>query len=572
MPKIESRKDEFVRLLGVDLPDEELEELLTVAKAELDEPVNDEGRIKFELNDTNRPDLWSTPGLARQLRIYRGGTAPEYPFVSRKGAAQDAGERVVEVEESVAAVRPYVVAFEFHGPAVTEEILEDIIQSQEKISWNFGQKRRAIAMGVYRSDLFSYPVRYRAVDPGSVRFTPLGMEAPMDLRRILEDHEKGREFGDIVRGFDRYPLLVDAEEAVLSFPPVINSADIGGVQPGDSTLFVELTGTDIYTLNLACSIVAADLADLGYEIRPVRIRYPYDTPFGREVVTPYYFQQPQQIHVSSATKLLGRAVSAEEGVQGLQRVGVPAEAKDNVILAHPPVYRNDFLHAVDVVEDIMIGLGMRSFEPDMSSEFTVGRLSAMEVLSREVKGILVGLGFQEMVFNYLASYDELVGRMYPEEAQEAAAAGLVRISNPVSEKFEYLRNSAIPSLLGSESVSANAVYPHHVFEVGKSVTKAADTVAGTSTHNILSFMTADAEADFNTVTSQLSALLYYMNTEYRLRAAEDPRFIPGRAAEVLVGETVLGILGEVHPRVLTEWGIEVPCVVCELRLDTLTGE
>jgi phenylalanyl-tRNA synthetase beta chain len=569
MPKIESRKDEFARLLGTDLPEEELEDLLTTAKAELDEPVNADGVIKFELNDTNRPDLWSTPGLARQLRMYRGGAAPIYDFVSRKGEERDAGDRVIEVEKSVQGVRPYVVGFEFHGPAVTEETLEDIIQAQEKLTWNFGQKRRAVAMGVYRSDLFSYPIRYRAVEPTSVSFTPLGHEAPMDMATILAEHEKGKEFGGILDGVDRYPLIVDAEGGVLSFPPVINSADIGAVQPGDTTLFVELTGTDIYTLTLACSIVAADLADLGFEIRPLRVRYPFDTPLGREIVTPFYFQQPQQTHVSYASKLLGREVTADESVEGLSRIGVKAEAKDSVILAYPPVYRNDYLHSVDVIEDIMIGLGMDSFEPDMSSEFTVGRLSATERYSRRIKSILVGLGFQEMVFNYLASFDELVGRMYPQDEHDEAARRLVRISNPVSEKFEYVRSSAIPSLLGAESVSANAVYPHHIFEVGKTVTIAPDTTAGTATHNSLCMMTADAEADFNTVTSHVSAFLYYLNLGYSLRAAEDARFIPGRAAEVVIRDEAVGILGEIHPRVLTNWGIEVPCVVFEMTFDSL---
>jgi phenylalanyl-tRNA synthetase beta chain len=97
-------------------------------------------------------------------------------------------------------------------------------------------------------------------------------------------------------------------------------------------------------------------------------------------------------------------------------------------------------------------------------------------------------------------------------------------------------------------------------------------------------MTADADADFNTVTANLTALFYYLNWNYRVHAAEDPRFIPGRAAEIVVsgapeegaggtadgaGEQVVGIFGEVHPRVLTNWGIEVPCVVCEIVFDPL---
>ncbi|GHV81620.1 hypothetical protein AGMMS49991_01780 [Spirochaetia bacterium] len=57
--------------------------------------------------------------------------------------------------------------------------------------------------------------------------------------------------------------MVDAKGGVLSYPPIINSADIGAVQVGDTDLFVELTGTDQPSVTLAASIVACDLADQG---------------------------------------------------------------------------------------------------------------------------------------------------------------------------------------------------------------------------------------------------------------------------------------------------------------------
>jgi phenylalanyl-tRNA synthetase beta chain len=95
-------------------------------------------------------------------------------------------------------------------------------------------------------------------------------------------------------GSKRFPLLTDSRAEVLSFPPVINSDRIGAVEVGDENLFIELTGTDIYSLMLTANIVACDLSDAGCTILPVKIEYPYDTALGREVVCPFYFPRASQ--------------------------------------------------------------------------------------------------------------------------------------------------------------------------------------------------------------------------------------------------------------------------------------
>ncbi len=87
MPKIDVNEKLFFHALGRKFGKEELTELLTAAKAELDDWPEGEGILRIELNDTNRPDLWSTMGLARQLSLYLGGKAPAYPFFSRDGKA-----------------------------------------------------------------------------------------------------------------------------------------------------------------------------------------------------------------------------------------------------------------------------------------------------------------------------------------------------------------------------------------------------------------------------------------------------------------------------------------------------
>ncbi|MFP4643778.1 MAG: phenylalanine--tRNA ligase subunit beta [Spirochaetales bacterium] len=579
MPKIELYRNALDRFVGERLDRDSLEEQLTVAKAEIDEWENDEGLVKIELNDTNRPDLWSTAGLGRQLRIYRGGQKPSYDFFSTPESPADTGNRVITVDADLAARRPFIVGFIANGKEIDDATLADMIQTQEKLCWNFGQKRKAVAMGIYRSDLIRFPVRYQSADPDSTRFVPLGEHATeQSLREIIANHPKGEEFGHIVSGFDRMPFLSDASGEPLSFPPVINSARLGAVETGDSQVFVEMTGTDHRILMLSASIVACDLSDAGFEILPVRTEYPYDTPFGRSVVSPLYFQVPVEVDVSFVSRWLGVEFTAQEALQALARMGVRAEvsgteaSEPGSVLVHPPEYRNDFLHPVDIAEDIMIGRGMHRFEPEALKDFTVGRLTAVEELSREVKSLLVGLGYQEFVFNYLGSKRDYRERMLarPLDSDEPIDTGdMVRVENPMSENFEFIRPSVLPSLLSVESGSANAVYPHKSFEIGKVASRDDSDVTGTRTDDMLGLLASDADVTFNTIRDQLHVLLYFLNVDYELAESDDQRFLPGRRAEVMAGGRSLGVIGEVHPQVLENWGVEMPCAACEIDVRML---
>jgi len=583
MPKIEVNENVFYTLASPDgkpwANKDEFEEALTCAKAELDEDSDkslpaSERVLKIELNDTNRPDLWGTAGCARQLRVYNDGKIPEYPFFSRPNNIQKAAHKV-KVEQSVQKVRPYLAGFIASGKAISDPALRDMIQTQEKLAWNFGRKRRTISMGLYRITKINWPIIYKGVDPDSVSFVPLQWEAPLTLREILKQHPKGKEYAFIQEHEPIHPLLTDSKGGVLSYPPIINSADLGAVQVGDTDIFVELTGTDIRLVTLAASIVACDLADNGFKIEPVEVEYEFDTPFGRNVVYPYYFQEPVFCSLARIEKFLGEKLSAHECARALTRMGVKSEKTTSTeqgreslgdtegVLAWPPEYRNDFLHAADIAEDVMIGRGLGSFKPERPGDSTVGRLSPITLFSRQVKEIFIGMGYQEMIYNYLGSRKDLVENM------RGAGGRIIRISNPMTENYEYVRDSIIASLAASESVSGHSVYPHQIFEVGKIAYRNNEENYLSSTRQYAGFLHADKDANFNTAAGQLQTLFYYLSREYDVEESGDPRFIPGRAAAVLYKGNKIGVFGELHPEVLENWGITVPCTAGEIDLDAL---
>jgi len=588
MPKIEVNEQVFYTLAGC--PNgksrwknkEEFEEALVCAKAELDEDSDKnlpeaERTLKIELNDTNRPDLWGTAGCARQLRIYNDSKRPEYPFFSRPGDIKKAPHKVI-VEESVKQVRPYLTGFVARGKTITDPMLRDIIQTQEKLAWNFGRKRRSMSMGIYRiSDnqkkpLIKWPIIYKGADPDAVSFVPLQWEGKLTLREILKQHPKGKEFAFIQEHEKIHPLLTDSEGNILSYPPIINSNDLGAVQVGDGEVFVEITGTDLPLITLAASIVACDLADNGFNIEPVEIEYTFDTPFGRNVVTPYYFQEPVFCSLSRIERFLGDKLNADECVAALARMGVKAEkakaaergqgGETDGVRAYPPEYRNDFLHAADVAEDVMIGRSLGSFKPQRPADSTVGRLLPITLFSRQVKELLVGMGYQEMIYNYLGSRKDLVENMRGDGAK------IIRIFNPMTENYEYVRDSIIASLMVSESISGS-VYPHKIFEVGKIAWLDDSENYRSKTRQFAGFLHAGTDANFNTAAAELQTLFYYISREYDVEESADSRFIPGRAAAIMYNGKQVGVFGELHPEVLENWGAGVPCTAGEIDLDAL---
>ena len=562
MPKIDVSKNILRKLLGRKCDREFLENYLPYAKAEYED--EDDKFLKIELNDTNRPDLWSSAGLARQLKSVLKKSIKKYDFFSNSKKSADSGNRLFVVDSSRPSIRPYSVGFAIKGKKLDNDSLKFIIDLQEKIHGNYGRKRRSISMGFYRSNLINYPVIYKGVDPDKTTFTPLFEEKEMNLREVLEKTEKGREFGYIIKDLDKYPFLVDRKDRVLSMPPVINSNDVGALQCGDDEIFVELNGVYLRQVLLVANMLCCDLSDLGFEILPMKVEFPEETEFGKIITVPYYFQEPIKCSLREIEDTLGTKMSAERAMRCLEKMGVRAKASGkSSIVVFPPEYRNDYLSVRDVIEDIAIGYGYNNFKREPLSDFNIGRLTNTEILSRRIQNILTSAGFTEIISNYLSSEDDYITKM------NGNADECIIIQNPMSLNFRVVRPSVLPSLLRLETESQNAAYPHLVFECGKICLKDKDSIDGVSTFDSLGILESSNDANINKCVSVLEALMYYLEIKYELKAVFDSRFIKGRSANICVDGKVVGILGEICPEVLDNWQLTMPCYAIEINMNRI---
>ena len=558
MPTIDIKKKDLDGLIGKKLNIAALEKLLMLAKAELKEYNADTDDMKVELSDSNRPDLWCAEGVARQVRIALSGRPEEYGFFKPGHKAT----RTIKVAKEMKAVRPYIAACIARDIRMNDDVLAQMIQSQDKLSEIFGRKRSTVSIGIYETDKIAFPVDYKLAGPDAIAFAPLGMNEKLTLGQILERHPKGVQYGGIVKPFPKYPVLVDSMNHVLSFPPIINSAEIGEVKTTTRNVLVEVTGTDQRMVALTLNILAVNFHDRGAEIDPVMVVYPYLTEMGRSVTCPYDTSGTVRLSVSKFNAALGENISVAELGKRLSSYGHKVKAsKDVVSITYPP-YRDDIMHAMDMVEDYAISRGYDSFEAVMPQQSTVGGLSRIELLSDAVRGHMVGAGFQEFVSNILCSQGEMADGL-------AAGDKLVEVDNVMSLAYSVLRNRVLPSLLNVEAASSKAFYPHRTFEVGEVAVLDQRTNMGTRTDLNLAALIAHPTANFSEMHSTLDVLLYYLGVEYRLEPAEHPLFLQGRCGKIVTAGVELGHIGEVRPEVLERRQITMPCAAFEINLEKM---
>jgi phenylalanyl-tRNA synthetase beta chain len=558
MPTIDIKKRDLDALIGKKFSVEALEKKLMLAKAELKEFNEETDDLKVELSDSNRPDLWSAEGIARQIRVALSNRPVSFPFFKRGGKAA----REIRVSKDMKQVRPYVAACAASGVRMNDDVLAQMIQSQDKLSEIYGRKRATVSIGIYELDRIVFPVEYRLADPSSVSFIPLGMEEKLTLAQILERHPKGVAYGGIVRPFSRYPVLTDTLGHALSFPPIINSREIGEVKSTTRNVLIEVTGVDLRMTVLTLNILAANFFDRGADIEPVTVVYPYATGLGKRVSTPSDTSGKFTVPVSRFSAGLGENVTLSDVKKHLGSYGHAVTAsRGNVTVVSPP-YRDDIMHPIDLVEDYAISRGYDSFEPVMPRQSTVGALSRLELLSDAVRGHLVGAGFQEIMSNILCSREEL-------EYAMPGGEKLVEVGNVMSLAYSVLRNRVVPSLLNVEAASSKAFYPHRIFEVGEVAVFDKNENMGSRTVLNLGAVVSHTAANFSEMHSTLDVLLYYLGVEYTLEPSDHPLFLPGRCGRIVARGTALGFIGEVRPEALETTGTAMPCAAFEITLDAV---
>ena len=584
------------------------------------EGETDAGAFELEFAP-DRLDRLSVEGIARSLRYQYGEDRGVYiPDTT------DA-EWTIEVEESVPDERPYVTGAIVRGLDLDEAELESLIQLQEKLHATMGRQRAKGAIGVHDLTMLKPAgdtaddkrIGYRGVEPDGDTFVPLDDDAERTPAGVLAEHPVGDTYGHLVEGLDRYPAIYDAV-GLFSFPPVINGRRTE-VEASTRDLFVEMTGTDQWTIDRMLTIVCYALDARGGQLEAVDVEYGDRTLHRPDLSTTTKAVSHERIESTLGVDLAGETVldlleragldaSTDDGVERGAGSGLPAadavedleledvptraadsrsdltdtESADGSAAADTstadeagltyeveiPPYRVDVRHPMDVVDDVGRAYGFNDLEPRYPDVATVGGRTDASRLEEAARDALVGLGFEDLLNFHLTSEPALFDRMgLSPDADAVGAREPPVITEPYSDEYTVVRTWALPSLLEVLENNTHRAYPQDLAEIGLVAAEDHDEPTNVAEHRSVAAVLARADASYEDAKARLQAVARAFGTELSTPPTDHPSFIDGRTAEVVLDGEAVGVVGELHPRVLVEHDLELPVAGFEFRLDGL---
>jgi len=548
MPVINLNRERFCSFVGKTLSADEMARWLPWLGVDIEETGQDYVKVEF---NPNRVDFCSYAGVARAFKGLMGWETglPKHEVQS--------GNLTLAVDETVREVRPHVVSAVIRDIKLGDEAVREVMEMQEDLHWGVGRNRKKASIGVHNMDRVQPPFKYTTGDPDAVRFVPLDREEEMSLREVLEKHEKGIAYRHLVDWAPRYPLILDSQGRVLSMPPVING-ELTRVDEHTRNLFIDVTGTDLNAVTRSLNVLVTALSDMGGTIESIRVEYP-----GRVLVSPDLTPQKMLLRVDYARDLLGLRVSEARAVECLRKCRLNAEKMGGGVLeVSIPAYRIDVLHEIDLVEELAIGYGYYRLKPTKPATVTTGQQQRASEVANDVRRIMSGMGFTEVMNFILTNEETHYGKMRTQPDKTA------RLANPVSTEYSIIREELLYGLMKNLADNRHEKYPQRLFEVSDVVRVSEEKetcserrlhVAGVSTHST---------ADFTEIKSCVEALLANLGLKrWKIKETMHPSFLDGRTAAVYVKNGRVGIVGEVHPEVLNNFELENPTVAFEVDLE-----
>jgi len=514
--------------------------------------IADDVLYDLEINP-NRPDAMSVAGVARDLAARLG-----VPF-TQLAPMVPAGPSLLDGRASVEILAPGLCG-RFYA-----RVLDDVEMGPSP-AWLANRLR---AMGMRSIN--------RVVDVSNYVMLELGQpNHTYDLGRVPDGRLQVRWAGpgERIVTLDGVERALTAEDGVIADRSGA-AVGIAGVMGGASTeisdvtrsVLLEMAWWDPMTiartskrLNLRSEASARfergadpDIVELA-ALRFAELLAPSGaTLAGGEVDVLGNRPAPTVVRVRTArvNRVLGTDLSASDIGRLLTPIGFevaatgPGDGSEHDVTV--PTFRPDTTTEIDVVEEIARHFGYANIARTMPPSVRAGSLTRYQQDRRQVRQVMVGLGLDEaMPLAFLAPDD-------------ISASGLVEegitLSNPLAAEESVLRTSLRPGLLKSVAYNAShRVAGVGLFEIGKVFLKPPADQQLPDEREVLAAVLAGRDArDAVEAWHVLARSIGIDGARLEQRAV--PGLHPGRSAEIVVGDVVVGAVGEIDPEVLEHFAI-----------------
>ena len=508
----------------------------------LDIESEDKDLVRIEYSP-NRPDYSTDFGIALGMQGLLGVKTGAIKLKIKKSK-----QYAITVKPDVAKVRPFVTGIVAKNGKIDDKTIKQLMAMQEDLHFGIGRKRKKSSIGIHDLDKIRFPLKYTTTNRKH-KFIPLNSDKELSISQILETTEVGKDYGNLLANFTQMPVILDANQETVSFPPIINAA-VTTVTAKTKNLFVEVTGINKADAEDMLSVVATILQSAGFSLETVLIS-------GAKNSTPKLTERKMTVSPSLINQTLGLNLSTSKIISSLKKSRLDASTKNKNVVCTIPAYRFDIFGPMDLVEEVALGYGIQNLEPTLSPSQTLGQTNPVSLELKSLNQTMIGLGYLEALNSSLTSKRVLY------EMVNREPKTIISVLDSKSQEHTILRDSILPGLLENLSKNIHESYPQKLFETG-TVFSADNPISETTN---LSAISAHQDVNFTEIKSVLqSTLKTGFDLEIKTKTTEHPTFEKGHCASVMINNKSIGVIGEINSKIIENYKIRVPVVGFEISL------
>jgi len=539
MPVIELSYSRLQKLIGK-VTKKQISDSLPFLGLDIESENKDLVRIEYS---PNRPDYSTDFGIALGLQGLLGIKTGAIKLNVKKS-----NKYKISVKSEVSKIRPFITGVVAKNGKIDDKTIKQFMTMQEDLHFGIGRKRKKSSIGIHDLDKISFPLVYTTTGRNH-KFIPLSSEKDLSISEILEKTDVGKDYGKILGNSTKVPLILDANQQTVSFPPIINAA-ITTVTTKTKNLFVEVTGINKEDSEDMLSVVATILQKAGFTLETVQIS-------GAKNSSPKFEQKKIKINPTLINQILGLNITTSKIISSLKKSRLDASIKGKEIVCSIPAYRFDIFGPMDLVEESALGYGIQNLTPTMAPPQTLGQINSVSSQIKLLSQTMVGLGYLESLNSSLTSKRVLY------DMTNRDTSKIVSVLDSKSQEHTILRDTILPGLLENLSRNIHESYPQKMFETGTVFTL--DNPISEKTN--LSSISAHKDANFTEIKSILqSALKTGFGIQIDTKTTSHPSFEEGRCANIIVNKKSVGIIGEINSKIIENYKIRVPVVGFEISL------
>ncbi len=272
-------------------------------------------------------------------------------------------------------------------------------------------------------------------------------------------------------------------------------------------------------------------------------------------------------------RVLGITVEIQTIETLLRRLGIELVAVEGGFQVTPPGYRFDLAIEEDYIEEVARLIGYDNI-PEHPPLGTLNMLPQPEGLYSEahIQDVLVARDYQEAI---TYSFLDEKSQQYFSNGQHNMA-----LLNPIASHLSVMRSSIWPGLIQALKVNlAKQADRVRLFEMGRCFYK--DQTGDVKQPKKLALMCfgdryqeqwgeKSRKVDFFDLKADIEALINDSTVGFKV--GQHPSLHPGRQAEIVIGEQIIGLMGELHPQLVGEFDLPAPCLLAEIELDLLPSQ